>query len=151
MQQIAIAKFFDGEAPDPVAEARAAQPSPPPPPRSLRHETLLNGSHSFPRSPRSPLREPAPRIVPQPEGQTNYRPPFVLSIFLTPFNLLYKLLSTSFSLFGYLFPFLPQLLPRLTHRRPPATSRPGRKSLNPRDTASRFARQFDEENGPHRL
>lgn len=134
-----------------MAEARAAQSTSPPPPRPLNRETLLNGSPSSPRSPRSPPREPAPRIVPQPESQKNYRPPLLLSILLTPFNLLYRLLSGSFSLFGYLFPFLPQLLPSIAQRSSPARSRTGRKSLSPRDTASRFSREFEEEYGTHEL
>lgn len=149
--QIAIAKFFDGETSDPIAEARASLPSSPPPPQSIRRETLLNGSPSFPRSSRSPPREPAPRIVPQPESQKNYRPPLLFSILLTPFNILYRLLSSSVSLFGYLFPFLPRLLPRLSQRSSPARSQTGRRSLNPRDTAARFAREFEEEYGSHNL
>ena len=151
MSQIAIAKFFDGEAPDPVAEARAQLPSPTPPAQSIRRETLLNGSPSFTRAPRSLPQEPAPRIVPQSHSQTNYRPPFLFSILLTPFNLLYRLLSGSFSLFTYLFPFLPRLLPKLAQGNSPALSRSGRRSLNPRDTASRFAREFEEEYGRHQL
>ncbi|KAL6720384.1 UBX domain-containing protein 10 [Lecanora helva] len=149
--QIAIAKFFDGEAPDPLAEARAALPSPSPPSRSARRETILNGSTNFPRSPRSPPREPAPRIVPQPENQKHYQPSLLFSIILTPFNILYRLLSSSFSFFGYIFPFLPRLLPRLAQGSTPARSRTGRRSLNPRDTAARFAREFEEEFGRHDL
>ena len=61
------------------------------------------------------------------------------------------MISSSFSLFEYLFPFLPRLLPRLTQGSTPARSRTGRRSLNPRDTASRFAREFEEEYGRHEL
>lgn len=89
--------------------------------------------------------------MPQPESTRNYRPPVLLSILLTPFNLLYRLLSGSFSLFSYLFPFLPRLLPRLAQGSSSARSRTGRRSLNPRDTASRFAREFEEEYGSHQL
>lgn len=149
--QIAIAKFFDGEAPDPVAEARASLPSSTPPPQSIRRETLLNGSSSFPRSPVSPPREPAPRIVPQPESQKNYRPPLLLSILFTPFNFIFRLLTGSLSLFRYLFPFLPRLLPAISGGSTPARSRTGRRPLNPRDTAARFAREFEEEYGAHEL
>ena len=112
---------------------------------------MLNGSPNFLRSPRSPPREPAPRIVPQPESQKNYRPPLLFSILLTPFNILYRLISSSFSLFGYLFPFLPRLLPRLAQSSNHARSQTGRRPLNPRDTASRFAREFEEEFGSHDL
>ncbi|CAD6575728.1 MAG: hypothetical protein ASARMPREDX12_007462 [Alectoria sarmentosa] len=149
--QIAIAKFFDGEAPDPVAEARASLPSSTPPPQSIRRETLLNGSTSFPRSPVPSPREPAPRIVPQPESQKTYRPPLLLSILFTPFNILYRLLTGSLSLFRYLFPFLPRLLPAISGRSVSARSRTGRRPLNPRDTAARFAREFEEEYGTHEL
>ena len=151
--QIAIAKFFDGEAPDPVAEARATLPpsSPPPTTRSSPRETLLNNHPNLSRTPRDPPREPAPRIVPQPESQKNYKPPLLVSILLAPFNILYRLFSSSFSLFGYLFPFLPRLLPKVTQGSTATRSRTGRRSLNPRDTASRFAREFEEEYGRHDL
>ncbi|KAL8718346.1 MAG: hypothetical protein Q9225_004506 [Loekoesia sp. 1 TL-2023] len=153
--QIAIAKFFDGEAPDPVAEARASlSSSPAPPSQSSRQETLING---FSRSPRSQNRsrlDPAPRIVPQPDNQNLYRPPFLLTLLLTPFNVLYRLLSGSFGIFTYLFPFLPRLLAgsaggRAQTRRQRDTT--GRRPLNPRDTAARFAREFEEEYGHHDL
>ncbi|KAI4174066.1 MAG: hypothetical protein LQ343_002630 [Gyalolechia ehrenbergii] len=153
--QIAIAKFFDGEAPDPVEEARASlSSSPAPPPQSFRRETLMNG---FSRSPRPQNRsrlDPAPRIVPQPENQNMYRPPFLLTLLFTPFNLLSRLLSGSLSLFTYLFPFVPRLLVgssggRAQHRGQRDTT--GRRPLNPRDTAARFSREFEEEYGQHDL
>ena len=117
----------------------------------MRRETLLNGSSSYPRSPRSPPREPAPRIVPQPESQQTYKPPFLLTVLFTPFSILYRVFSSSFSLFRYLFPFLPRLLPSLSNGASPARSRTGRRALNPRDTAARFAREFEEEYGSHDL
>ena len=43
------------------------------------------------------------------------------------------------------------MLPRLAQGSAPARSRQGRKPLNPRDTASRFSREFEEEYGTHRL
>lgn len=153
--QIAIAKFFDGEAPDPVGEAQASLASSPAPPSQSSHqETLMNG---FSRSSRTQTRSrlaPAPRIVPQPENQNLYRPPFLLTLLFTPFNLLYRLLSGSLRLFTFLFPFLPRLLSgssggRVQPRRTGDTS--GRKPLNPRDTAARFAREFEEEYGNHDL
>ncbi|KAI4127483.1 MAG: hypothetical protein LQ347_004589 [Umbilicaria vellea] len=152
--QIAIAKFFDGEAPDPVEEARAALASSPPPPEQFRREALLNGSSSFPRSSSSSDRDSAPRIVPQPENQTSYRPSLIFSILFTPFNILYRLLSGSLGLFGYLFPFIPRLLSKLSSTNPGASRRrntTGRKPLSPRDTASRFVREFEEEYGSHSL
>lgn len=126
-------------------------PSSTPPSQSPRREILLNGSSSVPRSPVSPPREPAPRIVPQPEAQKTYQPPLLLSILFTPFNILFRLLSGSLSLFGYLFPFLPRLLPAISRGTTPARSRTGRRPLNPRDTAARFAREFEEEYGTHDL
>ncbi|MCJ1393630.1 hypothetical protein MMC18_006505 [Xylographa bjoerkii] len=152
--QIAIAKFFDGEAPDPVEEARAALASSPPPQQNDRQETLVNGSSSFPRSSTSLTRDPAPRIVPQPESRNLYKPPVLLSILFTPFNLLYRIISGSLGLFGYLFPFLPRILSNLARRNPARSSRKnttGRRPLNPRDTAARFIREFEEEYGSHEL
>lgn len=98
--------------------------------------------------------DPAPRIVPQPDNQNVYRPSFLLTVLFTPFNLLYRLLSGSLRLFTSLFPFLPRLLSgsaggRVQPRRPRDTT--GRKPLNPRDTAARFAREFEEEYGQHDL
>ena len=126
-------------------------PASPPPSQSIQRETLLNSAPAYLRSPRSPPREPAPRIVAQAESQQNYKPPLLLAILFTPFNLLYRLFSSSFSLFGYLFPFLPRLLPRLSSASSPARSRTGRRALNPRDTAARFTREFEEEYGDHSL
>ncbi|KAL8804876.1 MAG: hypothetical protein Q9182_002278 [Xanthomendoza sp. 2 TL-2023] len=153
--QIAIAKFFDGEAPDPLEEARASlTSSPAPPTTSARQETLMNG-FSQPPGPSNRTRiDPAPRIVPQPENQNVYRAPFILTLFLTPFRLLYHILSGPLRLFAYLFPFLPPILSglagsRAQPRRQRDTS--GRRPLNPRDTAARFAREFEEEYGPHDL
>ncbi|KAL8683358.1 MAG: hypothetical protein Q9224_006688 [Gallowayella concinna] len=153
--QIAIAKFFDGEAPDPLEEARASlASSPAPPTTSSRQETLMNG---FSRSPGPSNRtrlDPAPRIVPQPETQNVYRAPFILTLFLTPFRLLYQILSGPLRFFAYLFPFLPRMLSglagsRAQPRRQRDTS--GRRPLNSRDTAARFAREFEEEYGQHDL
>ena len=148
--QIAIAKFFDGEAPDPVAEAQAALSPSSSPPSQARHAENLAASFSR-RSPISPRREPAPRIVPQPESQKTWHPPLLVAILLSPFNLLTRLVGGSFSLVGYLFSFLPSLISGGSARRLPSRSRPGRKSLNSRDTAARFAREFEEDYGHHDL
>lgn len=152
--QIAIAKFFDGEAPDPVEEARAALASSSVPTQQPHRENLQNGFTSRPRSSASSSREIAPRIVPQPENQTAYQPPFILSILFTPFNVLYRLLSGPFSFIGYVFPFLPRLLSGLLNRNTQAASRQnmtGRRPLSPRDTAARFIREFEEEYGANTL
>lgn len=68
--------------------------------------------------------------------------------------MLYRLLSGSLGLFGYLFPFLPRLLSNLSSTSPGPSRRrntTGRKPLSPRDTASRFVREFEEEYGSHSL
>ncbi|KAH8811380.1 hypothetical protein F5884DRAFT_699957 [Xylogone sp. PMI_703] len=144
--QIAIAKFFDGEGPDPVAEALSSQASIPRPSRTENlHESLLHGSHSSPNGTRQRL-DPAPRVVPQPEDQqVAPRPPFLLALLFTPFSLLYKIFSGSFSLFTYLFPFLPRLLGPATTGRSSITSR---RPLKPRDSAARLKRELEEEYGP---
>ncbi|KAK3627137.1 UBX domain-containing protein 10 [Elasticomyces elasticus] len=154
--QIAITRFFDGDAEtiDPVAEAARSQPPIPPQSQAGRRaETLMDNI------PRPSLIRPAndgdgldeaPRIVPTPDSQLS-RPlpfPFPFSILLIPFNLTYTLFQRVFGFAGYLFPFLPRLLSRLYSGRTSGPSRDsGRRPLNPRDTAARFMREFEEEYG----
>ncbi|KAK3057524.1 UBX domain-containing protein 10 [Extremus antarcticus] len=146
--QIAITRFFDGDAEtiDPAAEAARA---PPPPSNSRRTETLLDTipARTRPRhNNASDTTDLAPRVVPVPESQRIRPLPFPLSLIFLPFNLTYTLLQRTFSFFGYLFPFLPRLLARF--RQPSRDT--GRRPLNPRDTAARFMREFEEEhNVPH--
>jgi FAS-associated factor 2 len=67
-----------------------------------------------------------------------------------PFNLLYKAFTSSFRLFSYLFPFLPRLFSRsgtLHGRTAKTRNTAGRRTLSPRDTATRFIREFEEEYG----
>ncbi|KAI9367193.1 hypothetical protein BJX61DRAFT_338364 [Aspergillus egyptiacus] len=151
--QIAIAKFFDGEGPAPVEEARAAVESSTPARPSRQTQNLLHEDLAARFSPASSTAEPAPRVVTQPGEQPVYRPPFLLALFFAPFNLLYRLLYSSFRLFGTLFPFLPRLLnttasPALQNARRNTT---GRRPLAPKDTAARFIREFEEEYGSHYL
>ncbi|KAI8932693.1 hypothetical protein NX059_010186 [Plenodomus lindquistii] len=155
--QIAIARFFDGEpAEDPVAAAAAAAPAPQ---DIRRQETLLNGFTSSPRSSSSSVRrvriEPAPRVVPQPEGQVATQVPLVLAIVFAPFSLVYSLLGKWLRFMGWLFPFLPRAWGRVTASNIRSTSTrssaSGRRPLNPRDTAARFIREFEEEYGTHQL
>ncbi|KAF1980447.1 hypothetical protein BU23DRAFT_522531 [Bimuria novae-zelandiae CBS 107.79] len=150
--QIAITRFFDGEpAEDPVAAAAAAAPQ-----DTRRQETLLNGFAS-PRSSTSSRRiriEPAPRVVPQPESQVAVRPPLLLAIIFAPFSLVYSLFSRWFRFVGWLFPPLGRLFGpggsgSATAGRRGAAG--GRRPLNPRDTAARFIREFEEEYGEHQL
>lgn len=149
--QIAITRFFDGEpTEDPVAAA-AAQPAPQ---DTRRQETLLNG-FSSPRSSTSSARrvriEPAPRVVPQPESQVSTQVPLVLALLFAPFSLVYSLVGKWFRFMGWLFPFLPRTWGRVTasNINTPASRRSasGRRPLNPRDTAARFIREFEEEYG----
>lgn len=97
--------------------------------------------------------EPAPRIETQPEDQPAFRPPFVLSLLFSPLNLLYRLLYSSFRLFGTLFPFLPRWLNATTGSSPIHRSQntSGRRALAPKDTAARFIREFEEDYGSHSL
>lgn len=151
-EQIAIAKFFDGEGPDPVAEALAAQNVPPP--QARRQENLQQSLLQAPSS-RSSLERPdaAPRIVPQPENQVLPRPSLILAILYTPFRLFYKLFSLPLGFLAYLFPFFPRLLrPDTTSgtvRRRVNTS--GRKALTPDDSELRVQREFTEEYGENEL
>lgn len=157
MNQIAISKFFDGEGPDPVEEARAALNAP----QDIRRtqnlmydiDDLPPRSSSASSSSRAAGLEPAPRIETQPEDQPAFRPPFILSLLFSPLNLLYRLLYNSFRLFGTLFPFLPRWLNATTSSSPLQRSlnTSGRRALAPKDTAARFIREFEEEYGSHSL
>ncbi|KAI0112899.1 UBX-domain-containing protein [Daldinia grandis] len=148
--QIAIAKFFDGEGPDPVAEAMAAQNDIPR--QAARHENLQESFAASARPSGRPVPrarpDPAPRIVPQP--QTTTRLPFILSVLFAPFNVGYKAVSTLFRTFMYIFAFLPaSIRPRMvtTNMTSGWKGTMGRRMLMPRDTAARFKREFEEEYG----
>jgi FAS-associated factor 2 len=147
--QIAITRFFDGDADtiDPAAEAARAPP--PPPANSRRSETLMDTipTRYSTRSARRGL-EPAPRVVPTPESQISQPMPFPFNIIFLPFNITYTIFQRLFGTIGYLFPFLPRLLNRLYSGRALQPSRDtGRRPLNPTDTAARFMREFEEEYG----
>lgn len=150
--QIAITRFFDGDADtvDPAAEAARA-----PPPTSRRSETLLDNiptrSSRTRRSHEEAAADLAPRVVPTPESQRIQPMPFPFSILLLPVNLTYTIFQRLFNAVGYIFPFLPRLLTRFYSGRASQPSRDtGRRPLNPRDTAARFMREFEEEYGvPH--
>lgn len=146
--QIAITRFFDGDA-DTVDPAAEAARIPPPDANSRRAETLMDQIPSRPSSSRSRGTaglEPAPRVVPTPESQLVQPVPFPINIFLLPFNLTYAIFQRAFGFVGYLFPFIPRLLARIWSGRTSQPSRDtGRRPLNPRDTAARFHREFEEE------
>ncbi|KAK2601177.1 hypothetical protein N8I77_010645 [Diaporthe amygdali] len=147
--QIAITKFFDGEGPDPVAEAQAQQAQADVPRPAGRHENLQESFYTpIGRPPRRDRTEPAPRIVPQ--QSTTYHVPWLLSLIFAPFQLGWKLFANLFRPIYYILSFLPQSL------RPRAVSNSitrglrntnGRKMLLPRDSAARFRREFEEEYG----
>lgn len=146
--QIAITRFFDGEAEtvDPVEEAARAQP--PPPEDRRRTEALMAGIPARSSLRRVPGLEPAPRIVPTPENQMTQALPFPFSIILLPFNITYTIFQRIFGAVGYLFPILPRLLARFWSGRTSQPSRDSRRRpLAPRDTAARFIREFEEEHG----
>jgi FAS-associated factor 2 len=152
--QIAIAKFFDGEGPDPVAEAVAAQNHIPL--RQSRHENLQESllASSIPNGRLRPRErpDPAPRIVPQPT--TTRRTPFLLAIIFAPFNVGYRAVSTLFRTFLYIFTFLPPSLRPRSITTTMATGfrgTRGRRMLMPPDTAARFRREFEEEYGTSAL
>lgn len=92
--------------------------------------------------------------MPRPENPPAYRASPIFSFLFAPIKLLYTIFAGSLSLFGYLFPFLPRLISNLSPATSPARSRlntTGRRPLNPRDTAARFAREFEEGYGSHSL
>jgi len=138
--QIAISRFFDGETADSVAEAlqaeeyaRAAAAPPPPPP-------LQAPTAAFRRINAVGL-SPAPRIVPQRDAVAR-RPPLLISIILFPFSLVWRIANGTIGLIYLIFPFLPRF--RALQQTPTPTTK---RSLNPRDTAARFIRSFEEEYG----
>ncbi|PKS12090.1 hypothetical protein jhhlp_001386 [Lomentospora prolificans] len=151
--QIAIAKYFDGEGPDPLAEAIAAQQAPAP---AARFENLQESLHASPQAssaqPREAPPHPAPRIVPQRERIQ--RPHFLLTLLFTPFTLGYRVASVGIRLALYILSFLPRPIRPTLLTNAMATgfrSTTGRRMLLPADTAARFKREFEEEYGPNEL
>lgn len=152
--QIAIAKFFDGEGPDPVAEAQAALDSVPR--TSARHENLHESFLAADARPYRPARrpqtEPAPRVVPQPS--VLYRTPLLVALLFAPFRMGFKILTGIFKSIFYFLSFLPssirpQLMASSIHKGLRQTN--GRRVTLPKETAQRFRRDFEEEYGPHEL
>jgi FAS-associated factor 2 len=83
--------------------------------------------------------------VPTPEGQLTQPAPFVLQLLFFPFSLTYSIVSRILGAVGYLFPVIPRLLYRLFPLQSARPTNTDRRPLNPRDTASRFIREFEEE------
>ncbi|KAH7185293.1 uncharacterized protein B0J16DRAFT_341268 [Fusarium flagelliforme] len=149
--QIAIAKFFDGETADPIGAAQREIPR-----ATARHENLQESLFSEAARPSrtSPRQRTdlAPRIVPQ-NSVTN-RAPWLLGLLLTPFSLGWRAASTLFRTLIYALSFLPaSIRPRAVTSRISTGFRGtnGRRPLMPRDTASRFKREFEEEYGENDL
>lgn len=147
--KIAVSKFFDGEGPDPVEQARAAIDDPSPPRQTRQTQNLM--SEDLSAAPFSPAVEAAPRVHTQTGEQPVHRPPFILALLFAPFNLLYRLLTGSFRIFGTLFPFLPRLFNITANSVLQGARRNtiGRRALGPQDTAARFIREFEEQYGTH--
>jgi FAS-associated factor 2 len=146
--QIAIARFFDGEpTTDPVAEARAQLPSTSARQTSnLQYEALLAGSR--PSASRANPEDVVERVDSSTANETHYRPSFLFSLIFTPFNIIYRVLSTVLSPFGFLVPsFLSRLFTRLIYQ----PSRPIRRPLPPGENTRRFIRELSEEYGENTL
>ncbi|CAD0082065.1 unnamed protein product [Aureobasidium vineae] len=139
--QIAITRFFDGDAD--VVDVDV-----PPPQDTRRSENLaasLDAAAFATSRPTPHGLQQAPRVVPTPESQLTQPAPFVLQLLFLPFNLTYSIFSRVFGALGYLFPVIPRLLHRLFPLRSARPNNSDRRPLNPRDTASRFIRDFEEE------
>ncbi|CAG9946459.1 unnamed protein product [Clonostachys rosea f. rosea IK726] len=154
--QIAIAKFFDGEEADPVAEAAAAAAAHDIPRESARlenlQESLLASEVRSSRAPRRNRTDVAPRIVPQ--QPITRRPNWLIGLLLTPFGWGWSAASTIFRTLFYVLSFLPAPLRPRAITQGLATGfkgTNGRRMLMPRDTAARFKREFDEEYGANEV
>lgn len=82
-----------------------------------------------------------------------HRPPFLLSLLFAPFNVGYRVAAVGIRFALYILSFLPRpLRPRLLSGAVSGfRNTSGRRMLLPRDTASRFKREFEEEYGPNEL
>ncbi|KAK9464374.1 hypothetical protein V1512DRAFT_278468 [Lipomyces arxii] len=102
-----------------------------------------------PPRPPTPLPIVAPRLpTPTPRtfaAQPSFFTSAVTSIILFPLSVITKIAHSAYYIFAVLFPFLP----RLTGVYPAnlGAARSERRSVNPRDTAARFIRNFEEEVG----
>ncbi|KAK0723710.1 hypothetical protein B0T21DRAFT_294166 [Apiosordaria backusii] len=155
--QIAIAKFFDGEGPDLVAEAQAAQNNPPLTAATYEnlHESFLDADDDRPRRMRSPRTEVAPRVVPH--QPVNIRPRGLFSIFLAPFSTTWHLTRGVMGVFGRILAFFFAFLPASFRPRYLGTTirglrqAHGRSATLPQEAARRFRREFEEAYGTHGL
>lgn len=148
--QIAISRFFDGEpTSDPVAEARAAQTVPVATSRhtaNLQYESLLAANQGSPLSARATRGDAVQRIDTTSSAAPVYRPPILLSVLLTPFNVLFRIFSTILSPFSFL---LPSFVSRTFRNLLTSSAHASRRQLPPADTARRFIREFEETYSPN--
>ncbi|KAK0612311.1 hypothetical protein B0T17DRAFT_511525 [Bombardia bombarda] len=152
--QIAIAKFFDGEAANPFTEPEAVHNEAPQASARLENlqDSFVEPTVRAPRAPRSPQTEPAPRVVPRPP--ILYRPPFLLAVLFAPFRVWHTIVSGLMRTIFYMFSLFPQ---SLRPRSVASSIRKGWKTSNerrvlpPKETAERFRREFEEEYGTHNL
>ena len=70
---------------------------------------------------------------------------------MTPINLLARLGAAALALAATVLSLIPRAFPSFFSRRQSPRIRAGRRPLNPRDTAARFAREFEEDYGQHSL
>ncbi|KAI9888743.1 MAG: hypothetical protein M1814_006475 [Vezdaea aestivalis] len=132
--QIAISKFFDGEAaiPEPVASDAYI----PPPQQARRQENLMRNLSTSSASSRRSSVDVAPRIVPQSNSQRSFRPPLLFRIVFAPVRLVFSFGAFLFRPVFYLFPFLSWVLPGL------GPTRPVRRLLGPQEAAVNVKRQL---------
>jgi FAS-associated factor 2 len=137
LPQLAISRFFDGVTAESLAEALQAEEyarAPAPAPAAATPQIIRRNVTSL---------SPAPRIVPQ-RDVTARRSPLLISILLFPFSLVWRIAHGAVQLIYLLFPFLPRFRGLQSSSSSTTTTK---RSSNPRDTAARFARAFEEEYG----
>ena len=175
--ELAVARFFDGEVADSVAEAlqaeeyaragqAAAHGTAPDTAPDIAPDTAPG--HTGPTAAIELARRagdrlmPAPRIVPQP-AQLARKPPLLLALLLLPFSAVWRLAHGAVGLLYLIFPFLPRFRAPGTFAGTAAgtatatatgsgpatatTTTTVKRSPDPRDTAARFIRTFEEECG----
>lgn len=74
------------------------------------------------------------------------RLPLLVSLVFLPFNITYRIFQRIFGSIAWAFPGIPRLLSRIWPAPSTSSARyANRKPLNPRDTAARFIREFEED------
>lgn len=144
MIQIAITRFFDGDADtiDPAAEAAQHAQSLPTqdPPRGPHRDTLMQSLDTSSLRNRRPRLDPAPEISPL-DPDASRPAPLVLALIFVPFSFTYSVLTKAFTTLGTLFPLIPRFLSRLYAPSPP------RKRLNGQEAAERLLCEIQTQYG----